>query len=149
MRLLAEVTAPDIRQRSGFVRMMIVTNPAQPWVEPGQGVLFTYADAEDGPCCCRWPLTDLAFAKQFIRRKFKVPARAWREVPDQLPGCMDDWLGPVRLTRASADAAPLWERHVGGQWAGSGWRSMDPRCPSSTPPDIKARRTAIMARRLD
>ena len=116
MRLLAEVTAPDIRQRSGFVRMMIVTNPAQPWVEPGQGVLFTYADAEDGPCCCRWPLTDLAFAKQFIRRKFKVPARAWREVPDQLPGCMDDWLGPVRLTRASADAAPLWERHVGGQW---------------------------------
>ncbi len=116
MRLVAEVTDPDIRRRLGFVRMMIVTNPAQPWVEPGQGVLFAYADAEDGRSCGQWPVTDLAFAKQLIRRKFKVPARAWGELPDQRPGCLDDWLSPVRLTRESADAAPLWERFEGGRW---------------------------------
>src|SRR4051794_13561769 len=40
MRPGAEVTDPDVRRRSGFVRMMIVTNPPQPWGEPGQGVLL-------------------------------------------------------------------------------------------------------------
>jgi hypothetical protein len=114
--LVADVTDPDIRRRSGFVRMMIVTDPAQAWVEPGQGVLFTYAEVADGPCCCQWPVTDLAFAKQHLRRKFKVPARGWRAVPDQLPGCLDDWLGPVRLTRAAEGAAPRWERYEGGRW---------------------------------
>jgi hypothetical protein len=42
----------------------------------------------------------------------------WQEVPDQLPGCQDDWLGPVRIYRDESGAKGFhrWQRLVDGEW---------------------------------
>jgi len=116
MRLVAQLS-PKMRQRTGFARAMLVTDPRQGWVDPGEGVLFTYGSDEDGPCSCQWPFTDLAHARRYLREKFQIPLDAWIAVPEQLPGCLDDWVSPVRLTRPGpAGADPLWERYTGGAW---------------------------------
>lgn len=98
---------------------MLVTNPAQKWVYPGQGVLFAYYSDDDGPSSCQWPFeppADLEGAKQAVRRDFQIPVSDWREIPDQLPGCLGDLIAPVRLIRESTDADPCWERYDGNEW---------------------------------
>lgn len=115
MRLVAAFSA-EMRQRTGFARAMLVTNPRQGWAGPGEGVLFTYCSEEDGPCSCQWPFTELDYAQRSLQKKFRIPLAAWTEVPEQRPGCLDDWLEPVRLTRAGAEAEETWERYVEGEW---------------------------------
>jgi hypothetical protein len=118
MRLIASV--PEVvRKRSSFARVMLVSNPAQKWVYPGQGVLFAYFTDDDGPSCCQWPFephSDLDGAKEAVKRDFQIPVSEWREIPDQLPGCLDDWMSPVRLVRESPDAEPRWERYDENRW---------------------------------
>jgi hypothetical protein len=118
MRLVASMPA-EMRRRTDFARAMLVTNPAQKWVYPGQGVLFAYFTEEDGPSCCQWPFepfSDVEGARKAVWRDFQIPVSEWREIPDQLPGCLDDWIAPVRLVRESGDAEPRWERYDGDGW---------------------------------
>jgi hypothetical protein len=107
---------PDMRKRTSFVRAMLVTNPQQKWGFPGQGVLFAFHSEEDGPHSCNWPFKDLDEGKEAAQYNFEIATSEWYEIPDQMPGCLDDWIAPVRIVRESEEAEPRWERFDGSGW---------------------------------
>lgn len=119
MRKVANLS-PDVCEQSGFERLMIVTNPQPGWVDPGCGVLFAYfgSDGRDKPAYMRWPFDDFEYAVEYTRETWGVQVAAWREVPDQMPGCLDDWIAPVRLSRIrdGKQWVNRWERFVDGGW---------------------------------
>ena len=68
---------------------------------PGVSV-FLYRSLDDGPCDCDYWYEDLAGAERHAAEALEVGDADWRLVPDPHPGCLDDWLAPVRVIRDSA-----------------------------------------------
>jgi hypothetical protein len=119
MRLIAAVP-PAVAQRTAIHRLMLVTNPqSSRYHDPDAVILYAYMIEEpDGPSFTAWVYPDAQAAQDHMQEMWGVAAEAWREVPDQLAGCQDDWIAPVRIARA-ADGTKLyhqWERLVDGEW---------------------------------
>src|SRR5690349_15596389 len=100
MRLVAHT--PAVPGRRSAKRIIIATNPQSVASYPaGWVVMFGgySAEGEDGPAMMvvATPTVDDAMAE--LEEVNPGCHREWREYPDQVPGCQDDWLGPVRVYR--------------------------------------------------
>ncbi len=97
---------------------MLVTNPQNRPYLAGWVVVFAYMlDEEDAPSFTAWAFENMEAAIERLK-DFGVEEEAWREIPDQLPGCQDDWIAAVRIARAP-DGSKLykqWEQLVDGEW---------------------------------
>jgi hypothetical protein len=103
----------------GTKRMMLVEKPQDPLYH--DGILCSmYDGADDRP-----PVAVHFFegftAAQVIAELEETSGRAassWSSIPDQVVGCQDDWLGPVRAIRDEHGKAVRgqWERLEDGQW---------------------------------
>jgi hypothetical protein len=94
MRKVAIATKPD----TAF-RRAIIYDPA----DGDDGVsVFLYRSLDDGPCDCDYWYEDMAGAERHAAEAIGVGEAEWRSVPDPHPGCLEDWLAPVRLVRDAA-----------------------------------------------
>lgn len=117
MRWVAYIPATS---RSGSKRAIIVRNPKSIAYIPDEcAVTFAgyYAEGEDGPSMGGWWSDTVEEAKAVIQEYSEEPLE-WQEIPDQIPGCQDDWIGPVRIYRDESGAKVFhrWQRLVDGQW---------------------------------
>jgi hypothetical protein len=119
MRKVAAVP-PAVAQRTAINRLMLVTNPqSSRYHDPDAVILYAYMIAEpDGPSFTAWVYPDAEAALDRMREMWGNAAEAWHELPDQIPGCQDDWIAPVRIPRA-ANGQRLyhqWEQLLDGAW---------------------------------
>ena len=117
MRKVA-TAAPDVRERTAITRFMLVTNPQDKFLSPGSVVVYAYMrDEDDGPSFTGWSFEDIESAVERLK-DFGVEESDWREIPNQLPGCQDDWIAAVRVFRTEGDKKVYhrWERLVGDTW---------------------------------
>jgi hypothetical protein len=118
MRQVAKV--PPAMKRTGMTRLMLVTNPQpNPHCEPGVVIVYAYMiDEPDGPSFTAWPFVDADTALDYLREHWGIVESAWAIVPDQLPGCQDDWIGQVRIYRDEDGGKVFhrWQRLVDDQW---------------------------------
>lgn len=119
MRMVATVP-PTVAQRTAINRLLLVTNPqSSSFHNPDAVIVYAYMVEEpDGPSFTArvYPNAEAALAD--MQDDWGIDEDAWREVPDQLSGCQDDWIAPVRIPRA-ANGGKLyhqWERLVDGEW---------------------------------
>jgi hypothetical protein len=103
-----------------MTRMMLVTNP-QPSQDrdPDAVIVFAYMiEGPDGPSFTAWPFLDSATALDYLRVHWGIQESDWQVVPDQLPGCQDDWIEPVRIYCAEDGGKVFhrWQRLVEGAW---------------------------------
>jgi hypothetical protein len=75
-------------------------------------------EERDGPSFTGWLYPDAEAALDNMRELWGIKADAWQEIPDQLPGCQDDWIAPVRIARAAngGKAYDEWETLMGDEW---------------------------------
>ncbi|NBV23732.1 MAG: hypothetical protein EBS05_17650 [Proteobacteria bacterium] len=80
--------------------------------------VFPCASLEDGTGVGDHWFESMVQAEAFCELRYGITAADWSEVPDPDPGCLHDWLAPVR-TKLGADGAPQWgklERRENGRW---------------------------------
>lgn len=106
--------------KHGTKRVMLVENPQDPRFHGGV-LCFMYRGTEDGPpeSCTFFD----GFTVSLVMAELAEisPARdlaSWSTIPDQAPGCLDEWVGPVRAVRNAKGVVTLgvWEKLVGGEW---------------------------------
>jgi hypothetical protein len=117
MRKIA-TAPPDVRERTAITRFLLVTNPRDRFLSPGSVVVYAYMrDEEDGPSFTGWSFPDVEAAVERLL-DFGVQESDWREIPDQLPDCQEDWIAPVRVLRTESGQKVYhrWERLVEGVW---------------------------------
>jgi hypothetical protein len=119
MRLVAHIPAKPEQQVSAK-RIIIATNPqSASFYPPGWVIMYGgyQAEDEDGPSmsATAYPTVEDALAEL---EDLEITGLQWQEYPDQLPGCQDDWLGPVRIYRDESGAKVFhrWQRLVEGEW---------------------------------
>ncbi len=119
MRLVAHIP-PDPELEVRAKRIIIATNPQSVRYYPeGWVVMFIgyWAEGEDGPSMggATYPTVEDAFTDL---EDLEITGLTWQEFPDQLPGCQDDWLGPVRICRDESGAKVFhrWQRLVNDEW---------------------------------
>jgi hypothetical protein len=114
MRKVAAVPEA-MAERTGMRRLMLADAPDR---YSGMFVVYAYMLPDpDGPSFTGWLFESAADAVVEME-SWGIAASNWRDIPDQLPGCQPDWIGPVRIPRA-ADGGKLyhqWERLEGGAW---------------------------------
>jgi hypothetical protein len=119
MRLVAHIPAnPELE--SPAKRLIIATNPQSVSYYPeGWVILFIgyCAEGEDRPSMggSAYPTVEDVLADL---EDLEITGLTWQEFPDQLPGCQDDWLGPVRIYRDESGTKVFhrWQRLVDGEW---------------------------------
>src|SRR5689334_260025 len=108
MRYLAKQTSAY-----GTKRVLLIEHPQDERYR-GCIVSFVAIDKEDGP-----PDGGQVYEGYTIRElieefaaDYDIDAGAWEAIPDQLPGCEDGWVAPVRAARDAAGnvLAGQWER---------------------------------------
>jgi hypothetical protein len=72
-------------------------------------VVYAYILDDDGPAYEPWSFSSHAAALGWLLENGVGPLE-WSEVPDQVPGCRDDWLAPVRLDGGR------WMQLMDGNW---------------------------------
>jgi len=103
----------------GTKRMMLVDNPQDEQYR-GAVVCYAYFGERDGPSeGCH--LYYGGPVEQVIEDLEEMTGRSrlsWTVIPDQLPGCADDWIAPVRIaqTERGEPIRGRWERFERGQW---------------------------------
>jgi hypothetical protein len=103
----------------GKKRAMLVENSQDPRYQDGI-VCFLYLDNLDGPAEGGefYDGFTIDQVKAEFERDFDVPQTAWTAIPDQLAGCQDDWVAPVRIARdeRGEQMAGEWEQLVDQKW---------------------------------
>jgi hypothetical protein len=101
-------------------RVIIVRNPKSVQFIPDECALAFfgyYSEGEDGPSSGgeAYPTVECAMA---ALQEFTDEPLKWLEIPDQVPGCEDGWIGAVRIYRNESGAKVYhrWQRLVEGQW---------------------------------
>jgi hypothetical protein len=90
MRKVAISKKPD----AAFRRAMIYDS------ENGEGVmLFLFRSLDDGPCDADYWHPDLALAENHAAIDLAVGLADWQPIADPQPGCLVDWIAPVRMAR--------------------------------------------------
>lgn len=116
MRKVAEV------RTEGDIRRVILH-------ETAAGVyLFPCAGREDGSSTGDFWFPNVEQAETACRAEYGIEAGDWVEIPDPLPGCLQDWIAPVRFKQYDS-GHPQWEvieRLEDGQW-----RELAPPAPQS------------------
>ena len=119
MRKVAAVP-PAMAERTGITRMMLVSNPQpHPYRDPDAVIVFAYLlQGAEGPSFTAWPFPGTAEALDYLRDAWGIPESAWQIVADQLPGCQDDWIAPVRIYRDEDEGKVFhrWQRLQDGEW---------------------------------
>jgi hypothetical protein len=116
MRYLATTT-----KEIGVAQVLLVENPQD---ERMRGCIVSHIriDDMDGP-----PVGGQVYQGYTIEQlmeefenDYDVPRETWKPIPDQLPGCDDAWIGPVRPVRDAQgrQIQGVWQRLVGDQWIG-------------------------------
>lgn len=80
--------------------------------------IFLYDKNADGPCTYDYFENDMASAKLRCLEDYGIADADWREIPDLIPGCQQDWINPVRVVGRSV-GGPKWgqfERLEDGRW---------------------------------
>ena len=80
--------------------------------------LFPCATEEDGSGMGDEWYESVPVAEDVCREEYGILSHHWREVPDPLPGCQQDWIEPVRV-KGRAEGKPEWgtlERLEDGVW---------------------------------
>jgi hypothetical protein len=100
-------------------RVLLVDNPQDERYR-GCIVSHTRMDAQDGPPHGGQVYQGYTLEELFqeFENDYDVRRDSWKEIPDQLPGCEDGWVGPVRQARNDQGVRimGLWERLVDGEW---------------------------------
>lgn len=119
MRTVAAVPSAKAQQ-TGITRMMLVTNPQpHPYRDPEGIIVYAYMlEESDGPSFAAWPFQHAEGALAYLEDRWGITDSAWQVVPDQLPGCQDDWIGPVRIHQEEDGGKVFhrWQRLVDGEW---------------------------------
>lgn len=103
----------------GNKRLMLVEN-SQDTRYHGGVVCFIFFDNIDGPAEAGEFYEGLTVAqvKYELQDHFGIEPDVWNEIADQLPGCQEDWIAPVRIAR-DKDGEPMigqWEQLVDQRW---------------------------------
>jgi hypothetical protein len=103
----------------GPKRILLVENPQDARYR-GYIVSFITLDREDGPPD-GGELYEGYTIDQLIQElsdDYDLPRSGWVTIPDQIAGCEDSWIAPVRQARNSrGEAIPsTWEQLVGSEW---------------------------------
>ena len=106
VRRVMLVTDSQIGQRHRY--LAVPAGLAQDALAPV--VLYVYLIDEDGPCWQPLGFATVEAARTFLEVETGFGPLAWRAIPDQRPGCRDDWIGPVRYV------PPRFERHTEDGW---------------------------------
>jgi hypothetical protein len=118
MRMVAVV--PDaIALRTGIQRLMLTTKPQSGPYPPNVVALFGYmAKDADGPSVMGSLYDDAETALNYVQDLWGVERSHWRTVADQVPGCEDDWLAPVRIFQDEdgVQISGRWQQLVDGCW---------------------------------
>jgi hypothetical protein len=99
--------------------MMLVDNPQDERYKGGV-LCFMYRGNEDGPSEAvhfydGWTIDQVIVELEETCERNRAD---WSTIPDQLLGCQDDWIAPVRIAR-DEQGHPIpgvWEKLVAGQW---------------------------------
>jgi hypothetical protein len=103
----------------GTRRMLLVDNPQDEQYR-GAVVCYMYYGEEDGPALgCH--LYSGGSIDQVIEELEEISGRSslsWSVIPDQVPGCADEWIAPVRIARDERGQLikGAWEKLEGNEW---------------------------------
>src|SRR5262245_42031169 len=105
--------------RVGVMRMMLVENPQAPSFRDGV-LCFMYDGANDGPPVSAHFYEGFTVAQVVVELEETTghDPSSWSPIPDQLAGCQDDWIGPVRAVRDDQGKVVhgQWEKNVDDRW---------------------------------
>jgi hypothetical protein len=100
-------------------RIMLVEN-SQDHRYQGGIICFIFLDNIDGPAEAGEFYHGLTVeqVKAELEDNFGIQPMAWREIPDQLQGCQDDWISPVRIAKDDRGEQIVgeWELLVDQRW---------------------------------
>ena len=100
-------------------RVMLVENPQD---ERYRGCIVSYVsvDKEDGPPDGGQVYEGYAIEQIFkeFEEDYDIKRTDWQAIPDQIPGCEDEWVAPVRHARDYQGniIQGSWEQLVNNQW---------------------------------
>jgi hypothetical protein len=98
---------------------MLVDNPQDERYKDGV-VFFVYFGVEDAPPNGShfYVGATIDQAIEHIEEAWDNPKLEWAVIPDQIPGCLDEWVGPVRKARDESGKSVYraWERLEDGKW---------------------------------
>jgi hypothetical protein len=103
----------------GTKRMMLVDNPQDERYR-GAVVCYMYYGSEDGPAL-GFHLYYGGSIDQVIEEIEETTGRSgssWSVIPDQIAGCADEWIAPVRMARNEQGGLIKgeWEKLEDGEW---------------------------------
>lgn len=76
--------------------------------------LFLYTSESDSRCAQDYWFGEVRGALEFARNSFGIQETDWREIPDTLPGCFDDFIHPV--PRAPGERQEALIQAADGEW---------------------------------
>jgi hypothetical protein len=107
------------QQRTRKKRVMLVEHSQDPRYQAGI-VCYIYLQTADGPMEGGefYPGYTIEQVQDELEELYALPRSDWIEIPDQLPGCLDDWIAPVRIAVSqTGELLPgQWEQLVEGTW---------------------------------
>ena len=99
---------------------MLVTDPQPiPYSNSAKVLVFLYMlDEPDGPMFTAVGFANASEAVCYFRDEWGVEESVWHGIPDQLAGCLDDWIAPVRVFQAADGSREhhRWQRMADGVW---------------------------------
>lgn len=103
----------------GIKRTMLVENTQNPKYK-GSVICYMYEGEADGPPVGYQVFYDATIADvvQYLEEACGVERTEWSQIPDQLPGCLEEWISPVRLYRDQngEHVSGEFERLENGTW---------------------------------
>lgn len=110
----------SVQQKYCLKRVMLVEKSQDPRYQGGVMMYGYVSGQSDGPAdggsfydC--WTVEEV---KAELEELYGYPADGWVTIPDQIDGCEDAWIAPVREARGEDGryVRGTWEKLVDGQW---------------------------------
>ena len=96
---------------SGVARAMVAE-------QEGGALLFLYHADLDGPCQSDLFFDTVKDVKKECLETFNIREDDWRVLPDQILGCQQDWIAPVRIKKEGkrGETSISYEQLINGAW---------------------------------
>ncbi len=80
--------------------------------------LFLYDCETDGPCIYDLWFESLEDLYEYCKTEFGIRTDEWNEIPDEPPGCQQDWIASVRIKGRDKEEPRFgeYERFDHGTW---------------------------------
>ena len=109
-----------VQQKFYRKRVMLLENPQDSRYQGGVMMLAYICGPDDGPSdggsfYAGWTVEEV---KAELEELYGFPPSGWIAIPDQIAGCDDAWIEPVRQARDEngREIRGTWEKLVEGQW---------------------------------